>query len=238
MPPPRSSSAHSAMWLATDVPAFPIARYLVPVDPPALDDRFTVVDAVVTGSLPFSIDLSDTVALVLSLPTGLAVQWLDADPNDVLTTAQTETTPQPAAAVPVSPLHRAPVRLYARVGGRTTASIPLAAGMAATFYVTSVGGTNYAVQILDWDIRIGNVHGAGNFGSHVKFAWRRADAAVQQYSTPSINPHLWWRLPVIGIPRIESWVDVAVAIPKTLTESVVLRRGAYDGGRTIANAIR
>ena len=220
------------------MPAFPIARYLVPVEPPAPDDRFTVVDAAVTGGLPYTIDLDGTVSLVLSLPTGLAIQWTGADPGTVLTSAQPETAPQSTPAVPQSPLHRAPVRLYVRVGGRNTASLPLAAGMAATFAVGSPGGTNYAVQILDWDVRVGNVHGPGNFGSHVKFAWRRADVAVAQYSTPSINPHLWWRLPVLGIPRIESWIDVAVAVPKTLAESLVLRRGAYDAGRTVVNAIR
>lgn len=220
------------------MPAFPIARYMVPVDPPVLDDRFAIVDAPITGGLPFSIDLDGNVSLVVSLPTGLAIQWLNADPSDVLTAAETETAPQPAAAVPVSPLHRAPVRLYVRIGGRNAASIPLAAGLAATFSTGLAPATNYAVQVLDWDIRIGNVHGAGSFGSHVKFGWRRADAAIAQYSTPSINPHLWWRLPVLGIPRIESWVDVAVAVPKTLAESLVLRRGAYDAGRTVVNAIR
>lgn len=226
------------MWRVTDVPPFPIARYLVPVDPPTLDERFTVVDASVTGGLPYPIDLDGTVSLVLSLPTGLATQWADPDPATVLTSAQTEITPQGTPAIPQSALHRAPVRFYARVGGRTVASIPLAAGLAAAFPVGSPGGINYALQILDWDIRIGNVHGPGNFGSRVKFAWRRADVAVAQYSTPSINPHLWWRLPAIGIPRIESWVDVAVEIPKTLSASLILRRGAYDAGRTVINAIR
>lgn len=220
------------------MPAFPIARYLVPVDPPALDDRFAVVHAPITGSLPFPIDLDGTVSLAVSLPTGLAIQWLDADPGDVLTTAQTETAPQSEAAIPVSPLHRAPVRLYVRIDGRNAASIPLAAGLSATFSTGSAPATNYAVQILDWEINIGNVRGAGNFGSYVEFAWCRADVAVQQYSTPSINPHLWWRLPVLGIPRVESWIDVAVTVPKTLAESLVLRRGAYDAGRTVVNAIR
>lgn len=220
------------------MPAFPIARYLVPADPPAPDDRFTVVDAAIADSLPFTIALDGTVSLVISLPTGLAIQWLDADPTDVLSSSDAETAPQTGAAVPLSPLHRAPVRFYVRIGGRTSAAIPLVAGLRATFSNGPAGGTNYEVWITDWSLRIGNVHGAGNFGSSVTFGWRHADTAVTQYSTPPVNPHLWWRLPVMGIARIESWVDVAIAVPKTLAESLVLRRGAYDAGRAVAYAIR
>jgi len=211
------------------MPPFPIARYLVPSGPLALDDRFMVVDETIVRGLPYTIGLDRQVSLVISLPTGLAAQWMNADGADVLSTASAERAPQADPAQPSSPLQRSPLRLYVRAGGRTSAAIPVVAGLRAGFSNgSSPGAVNYEVRILDWDIRIGNVLGAGNYGSHIKFAWRRADAAVTQYSTPPVNPHLWWRLPLLHLPRIESWINVRVAVPSTLAASLVLRRGAYD----------
>lgn len=211
------------------MPPFPIARYLVPSGPPAVDDRFIVVDEPIVRGLPYTIGLDREVSLVISLPTGLAAQWMNGSGTDVLSTASAETAPQADPAQPSSPLQRSPLRLYVRTGGRTSAVIPLVAGLRAAFpNGSSPGAVNYEVRILDWDIRIGNVLGGGNYGSHIKLAWRRADAAVTQYSIPPVNPHLWWRLPLLHLPRIESWINVRVAVPSTLAASLVLRRGAYD----------
>jgi hypothetical protein len=213
------------------MPPFPVARYLVPADPPAPGDRFTVIHEVIAGGLPASIAIDRQVSLVVSLPSGLAAHWLSRDATESLSTPEAETAPQTDPGEPNSPLQRSPLRLYVRVAGRTTAAIPLVAGLRAGFSNgSSPGAVNYEVRILDWDIRIGNVQGAGNYGSHIKLAWRRADAAVMQYSPLSANPHLWWRLPLLQIPRIESWINVRVAVPATLAASLVLRRGAYDAG--------
>jgi hypothetical protein len=217
------------------MPAFPISRYLVPANPPAPDDRFTVVDEAIAGGVPYTIALDRQISLVLSLPSGLAAQWMDASATDVVSAASVESAPQSTPAQPAEPLERSPLRLYARVGGRTTAVIPLVAGLRAGFSTGSgPGALNYEVLVLDWYLRVGNAHGAGNFGSRVKLAWRRSDQAVLQFSTPPVNPHLWWRLPQLNIPRIESWTNVRVAVPVTLAASLVLRRGAYDAGVSTA----
>jgi hypothetical protein len=210
------------------MPAFPISRYLVPAQPAASDARFTQLQAAVTTTLPFAVALDGQTSLRLSIPTGLGVQWLDADPSAILSSSAMERGPQPVPALPLAPLDRTPLRLYVRSGGAVSAAIPLVAGLQATFASSPGGGTNYEVRIIDWEIRVGNVHGDGNFGSYVTLAWRRADAAAMQFSTPPVNPNLWWRLPVLRIPRIESWLNVRVRVPVTLAESLVLRRGAYD----------
>ena len=210
------------------MPAFPIARYLVPAQPDPPDARYTQVRSKVTTSLPFTIALDQQTSLRLSIPTGLGAQWLDVDPSELLSSSAAETAAQPLPALPLAPLDRTPLRMYVRTGAAVSAAIPLVAGLETTFASSPAGGTNYDVRVIDWDIRVGNVHGDGDFGSYVTLAWRRADVAVMQFSTPPVNPNLWWRLPLLNIARVESWVNVRVDVPVTLAASLVLRRGAYD----------
>ena len=63
------------MYLLSDLPAFPISLFLVPVYPPAFYELFTVFYSSVTIFLPYPIYLYFTFSLFLSLPTILSTQF-------------------------------------------------------------------------------------------------------------------------------------------------------------------
>jgi hypothetical protein len=188
----------------------PILGYLTPevkLQPP---DGFTLIDEPITSGLPFSLQLEADTRLVLTMPSGLAVTWRDSDPVAVVSRSDDDLTPltPPTVAEPIGNLTQPPVRLLMERAGVMVASVPLAAGLRRILPDSGQPdrGGRIELAVLAWDLRAGSLRGSGDFGSRITLAWRRADEAVMQFSTPPVNPHLVPRL-VQTIPphlRIES----------------------------------
>lgn len=152
---------------------FPIARYLVPdTGPPALPDGFTAVRQVLTGGLPQRIEFGNGVHAMLVLPTGLARQWLDADPLDLVSTSDDDLSSDPAR-----PSARPPLRLVVRRGSEILATVPLTAGLRRVC-------RSVELVVLSWHLCAGTVRGPGDYGSAVELGWRSADKAVDIFGPP------------------------------------------------------
>jgi hypothetical protein len=170
---------------------FPISRYLVPdTGPPALPAGFTAVRQALTGGLPQRIELGNGVHAMLVLPTGLARQWLDVDPLDLVSTSDDDLSSDPAR-----PSSRPPLRLVVRRGTEILASVPLTAGL--TRVCRSV-----ELIVLSWHLCAGTVRGPGDYGSVVELGWRPADKAVDIFGPPVPHRAVLRRLPLIK--KIES----------------------------------
>lgn len=186
---------------------FPIDRYLLPEASAGLPDGFTAVRQSLTAGLPQRIELGAGVNAVLILPTGLARQWLDAEPLAVVSTGADDLAVRPASApVPLPRLvARSSLRLVVRRGQQILGSVPLAAGLRRTCTAAVAGPAGAAsveVFVLDWHLAAGTVRGAGDYGSYLSIGWRRADQAVDDFGPPPINAFVWRRRP--PEKRIES----------------------------------
>jgi len=82
---------------------FPIESHLVPADAPAPDPTLTSVVATLANGLPQTLDLDRDVSLVLIVPSGLAVQWRDADPSALVSAGADELAPAALDAMPAVP---------------------------------------------------------------------------------------------------------------------------------------
>jgi hypothetical protein len=212
------------------MPPFPIARYLVPADPPAPDDRFTTIAQSLDGGLPAAIPIDKQLSLIVQLPTGLGAAWRDADPGALVTTSDWETSPVDPAALPSRA--RAALRVEVRRNNRTSAVVSVVAGRRMLVSDGSTPGVCYEVWISAWTIYAGSLAGAGSYGSRIALAWRRSDAAVQQFATPPPNIYI---LPRLGNTlKFQSWLNFRPLVPLTLESSIALRRGAIDDA-TAAN---
>jgi hypothetical protein len=183
------------------LPPIPIQRYLVPDAPPVMPEGFTLVDEKIIGGLPHTVRLDAETSVLVLLPTGLATTWRDADPTAVVATSATELVPAaaaaPGASAPIEEMGdvtRVPARLLVRRSGATDASIPLVLGGPRRSPdggdAGGMRGVRVEIVLLSWDIRAGSVRGAGDFGSRIAFAWRRADRAVAQFGPLPVNPHV------------------------------------------------
>jgi hypothetical protein len=182
------------------VPPFPIARYLVPPDPPTLPDGFTRVDVPIVTGLPFAIKLDADSRLILTLPSGLAHIWRDADPKAVVSSSTDEIAPNtPATDTPVGDTARPPIRLSLVRAGSVLASIPLATGLRRA---VPDAAARFEVIVFAWEVRAGSLRGPGDFSSWIDLAWRRADVAASHFDAPPVHPHVAYRLPMQE--RIES----------------------------------
>jgi hypothetical protein len=197
----------------SSVMPIPVSRYLVPDAPPTLPDGFTLVEQSLSIGLPFTVPLFRDLSLTLTVPTGLAIQWRDADPLAVVSQSDAQALAQPAKASPstLGAVDRAPARLILLQSGVTLASVPLVAGL-RHLLPDSANGVGAAIEltIISWDIRAGNVRAAGDFGSRIRFGWREADQAVNQFTPPAINPHILSRLddPFGVLPLwYEQWLE-------------------------------
>jgi hypothetical protein len=210
---------------------FPIERYTVPAQRPFDATGFTVVDQAMTAGLPHVVPINPQLSLVISLPSGLAATWRDADPSAVVSHSDLETAPQPATgALPVEYAQRPPLRAYLRISGSTIDVVPFVAGARVALPDgVAPPGAQFELHLLSWNICAGTVRGPGDFGSRISVAWRRADRAVMQYSTPPANTYVLRRLPFWQPPIkiIESWVAVPITV-HSLTDSLAIRRGAID----------
>lgn len=175
----------------------PVQRFLVPDRKPAAPEGFIEVSEAILGGLPHRIDLDQDVRLLLFVPTGLASTWRDADPTALVTESAAEIAPRTGPDnLPIAGVTRAPARIAVQIAGATVASIPLTAGLTRT--VPDAGdadrGSRLEIVVLAWDIRAGSLRGPGDFGSRITLAWRRADRAVENFSTPPVSPQLVPRL--------------------------------------------
>jgi hypothetical protein len=176
-----------------------VSRYLVPETESAVPAGFVVLEQVVTAGLPHTFSLDPLIRVHLVVPTGLAIAFRDADPATVLTESDPQTSPYaPNPAEPTGNVERAPARLHVRIGGAVAGSLPLAAG--ARRIVRDTGsptdGVRVEMIVLSWRIHCGTMRGPGDYGSRLVVAWRRADTAVESFSTPPVNPSILRRLPV------------------------------------------
>jgi hypothetical protein len=154
----------------------PVARYLVSATSPQPTADFTRISQPLANGLPYAIRLDAQLRLVVALPTGLAMAWLDADPAAIVSRSSDQTVPPAAGATqPVGAIAYPPVRLYLLRDGTPLASVPLVAGLRRSVPDAGSDGVLVELLVLAWDLRAGTMRGPGDVGSWVDLAWRRAD---------------------------------------------------------------
>ncbi len=180
-------------------PRFPIEQLLVPEPPQAPPEGWEVRDERLLAGLPHRIDLGDGLDLLLVLPTGEAARWRTGPGDATVTRAEGQRAPAPpAGAPPARDLDRVPARLLLRQRGRVACALPLAAGRTerVSLDLDGRGGPLLELRVLDWDLRVGHLRGAGDVGGGLRIAWRRIEEAVAVFSTPPMPPHLRPRIPL------------------------------------------
>ncbi len=181
------------------LPPMPIQRYLTPEPPTLAPEGFTLVDDRITSGLPYTMRLDDSTDLTLLLPNGLAHTWREIDPATLVSSSVAERAPYtPQPTTDTAPASRVPLLLRLRVAGVPAAVGPVVVGRRGFLPEgdhPDADGVRVEVVVLDWAIYAGTVRGAGDYGSTIKLAWRRADQAVATFSTPPVNPYVIDRLP-------------------------------------------
>jgi len=181
------------------LPPIPIQRYLTPEPPTLAPEGFMLVDDRITSGLPYTMQLDGSTDLTLFLPNGLAHTWRTIDPATAVSASGAERGPtvsQPATET--APAGRVPLLLRLRVAGVPAAVGPAVVGRRGFLPEgdhPDADGVRVEVIVLDWALYAGTVRGAGDYGSYIKLAWRRADQAVASFSTPPVNPYVIDRLP-------------------------------------------
>lgn len=172
------------------MPAFPIARYLVPNRALALPPGFTRVESSLGSGLPHTLALSAGVSVTFALATGLAEQWRRLPIDTVVASSEGETAPfgsNPAwDALPATA--RGGLLVAVRAGTRVVATWPLVAGAVRVLARGVAGNAPVAFVAVSWSLRAGNVVGPGELGSSIVFGHRRLDRGAERFSDPP--PHL------------------------------------------------
>lgn len=172
----------------------PVQRYLVPPQEPTTPEGFTQVDVRILTGLPYTIPLTGDLQLIVVLPTGLAVPWRDADATAIASSSEAElSVVTPQINFTIGDVTRAPFRLVVQQSRQIIGVVPLAAGCRRVVpdNGSTILGGQIELVILEWDVRAGSVRGAGDFGSRLSLAWRKANQAVEQFSPPPINQRLF-----------------------------------------------
>ena len=182
----------------------PIRRYLVPVVDRSAPDGFAEIDQPLTAGQPATIALTKELSLVLTLPTGLAGSVRDLDATLVASRAAEQLLPRSDGAEEIGGTTRAPLRLVVLSGTKIVGSVPLTAG--ARWRVPESGGPSdgavVELVVLDWELRVGTVLGAGDFGSKIRLAWRAVPRGTGTFVPPPIDPGIVSRL--MGLPTAQS----------------------------------
>jgi hypothetical protein len=183
------------------MPTYPLTRLLVPPTAPGLPDTFLNVQAQILNGFPHFIDLTKSVRLKITMPTGLLRQWMDADPSALVATSDDTLAPRPASlSEEIGGVTRPALRIALLQNGAFLSTVPVAAGVQRTLPDdgSATQGVAIDVALVSWNIFAGTVRGPGDFGSSIQLAWRFANAAVNDFGPPVINIFLWHRL----IPRL------------------------------------
>lgn len=204
----------------------PVSRFLVPDRPPALSEGFTLVTTAVQAGLPCAIPIEHSTRLLLVAPTGLATMWRDMNPSTVVSRSDDEVLPfDPASATdPPGEASFVPLRLLLQAGNETLGVMPLRAGISRLLPDRGMpeSGVRFEVVVLSWILTSGSVRGAGDFGSRIAIAWRRADRATEHFSTPPPHPVLVKRLPPAH--TMQSLVGYDLRIARVLDPHLRYRR--------------
>jgi len=136
----------------------------------------TLARVSLAAGLPARIDLLTGVHAMLVLPTGLARQWWDAAPTDVVATAADD-----RASFRADRPARPPLRLVVLRGGEVLGSVPLAVGLRRTCPDSGARPAVVEVTVLDWLLLAGTVRGPGDYGSFLSLAWRAADGGEDTF---------------------------------------------------------
>jgi hypothetical protein len=172
-----------------------IVRELTPPPPRIAPNGMTAETTRILAGLPHSIVLAEDMRLIVTLATGDAVLWRDADATAVVTTSDEERTPPNASDESRS--RRVPAALVVQRGRRVLATLPLA--LAAHRVTDPAGGFALELVTLGWKIRAGSLRGGGDFGSFVSLAWKRVDGGASRFEPPPIHPRVAARQrPTIG----------------------------------------
>lgn len=183
------------------------AHLLVPAPaPPAAPAEYTLVDVPLLSGLPQSIVLDARFSVIVTVPTGLARGWREADPSAVVTSSADEDAPAEMDDDPHVSSHivshaRAAARLVLRLSdGRLVGAAALVGAGTMQTIVDPQEDPRALLHVipLSWDIRAGNLVGPGDVGGHVRFAWRDAAAASVAYGPPAVDPRV---APYLTIPR-------------------------------------
>jgi hypothetical protein len=174
------------------VPPVPVARELTPGPDLTPPTGFTVVEEPLVDGLPQRVPLGGDLVAVLTVPTGLAHTWLDADPAEPVSRSGGEFVPGAEAGdVPTGAVDRPPVRLFVLEGDRVLGSLPLVAGRRDRVgHDGRPPGVRLDVVVLDWEVRAGTLRGPGDAGARLALAWRRADAAANAFAAPPVHPRV------------------------------------------------
>ncbi len=176
------------------LPAPPVKGLLVPAERPAPSADLVVVRQPLQRGLPDTVQLDAEVSVALLVPNGMVKRWSDADPEDLVSEARPQRMPfDPAAPGPVGAMRAAPVRLAVERAGELLGIVPLTAGLHRTLPADGAG-LGVELEVLDWEIRAGSMKGAGDFGSFIVLAWRRADQAVDTFRPPPVHRRVAERL--------------------------------------------
>ncbi|MGW0202988.1 hypothetical protein [Nonomuraea sp. NPDC003201] len=187
-----ASLSHAAAYAAA------VQARLVPGRAPGGElDR---VEQTIAQGLPHRFALDGELEVILMLPTGLAAEWLDPPPEEVVSTSSRQRAPYGAPG-PATP----PARLIVRLGGVTLGVLPLVAG-ARRLVSGSAGRVRAEIEVVDWDLRAAAVRGPGDTASRLVIAWRRADQAPDRYPAPPAPRRVMSRLPITF--RMESEVGL------------------------------
>ena len=168
----------------------PVDRHLVPDGPPIAPPGFVVVMQPLLRGLPAELRLDAELSLIVFVPTGDANLWRDADPSLVACTGSDELLPSNAALAAPALTARPPVRLVLVRAGVFIGAIPLNVGVHRRVPDNGHLSSVIDLLVLDYRIHAGTMRQAGDFGSFVRFAWKRADRGAAEYRLPPLPPRV------------------------------------------------
>lgn len=168
----------------------PVDRFLVPAGPPVAPADFNIVVQPLLRGLPAELRLDAELNLIVYAPTGDANLWRDADPSAIVCHGAEELLPRGAQVATPEVTARPPVRLVLRRAGIFVAALPLAVGLRRRLPDNGSLGSLVELMVLDYRIHAGTLCQPGDFGSFVRFAWKRADRMPGAFHLPPLAPRV------------------------------------------------
>jgi hypothetical protein len=174
------------------LPPIPVDRFLVPEGRPPVPAGLARSRQVLVRGVPFAWPLDLELGLVLFVPTGTAVLWRDADPTAVVADSDLDDAPSVPQDPEASP--RAPARLLLRRARTVIAVAPLVAGLWRMLPDGDNDASIVELYVVSFRLAAGTLRGAGDYGSFVEVAWRRAAAGAATFTLPPIDARVADRL--------------------------------------------